>query len=60
TLQNGLGNEDVLERVFDRQQIIGGVAFLCCNRGEPGTVHHLDQGAIRVAEFSGGPSDRTA
>ena len=58
TLQNGLGNEEVLATAFDRQQIVGGVAFLCCNRGEPGTVHHLDQGSIRIAEFADGPSDR--
>ncbi len=58
TLQNGLGNEDVLATAFSNQQIVGGVAFLCCNRGEPGTVHHLDQGAIRIAEFSGGISSR--
>lgn len=58
TLQNGLGNEDVLASAFNPRQIIGGVAFLCCNRGEPGTVHHLDQGAIRIAEFHGGLSER--
>ena len=58
TLQNGLGNEEVLSTAFYRQQIVGGVAFLCCNRGEPGTVHHLDQGSIRIAEFFGGLSPR--
>jgi 2-dehydropantoate 2-reductase len=58
TLQNGLGNEDVLATAFSNKQIVGGVAFLCCNRGEPGTVHHLDQGSIRIAEFSGGLSSR--
>ena len=58
TLQNGLGNEEVLATAFDSQQIVGGVAFLCCNRGEPGTVHHLDQGSIRIAEFFGGLSLR--
>jgi len=58
TLQNGLGNEEVLATAFDRQQVFGGVAFLCCNRGEPGTVHHLDQGSIRIAEFFGGLSPR--
>ena len=50
-LQNGLGNEEALASDFSAEQIVGGVAFLCCNRGEPGTVHHLDQGAIRIAEF---------
>ena len=58
TLQNGLGNEEVLATAFNRQQIVGGVAFLCCNRGEPGTIHHLDQGSIRIAEFAGGLSAR--
>lgn len=51
TLQNGLGNEEILASSFDEQQIVGGVAFLCCNRGKPGTVYHLDQGAIRIAQF---------
>jgi len=58
TLQNGLGNEEVLATAFDGEQIVGGVAFLCCNRGEPGTVHHLDQGSIRIAEFAGEPGTR--
>ncbi len=54
TLQNGLGNEEVLTASFGEKAVIGGVAFLCCNRGEPGTVHHLDQGSIRIAGFSRG------
>ncbi len=58
TLQNGLGNEDILAEAFGDERIVGGVAFLCCNRGEPGIVHHLDQGSIRIAEFAGGLSPR--
>jgi len=58
TLQNGLGNEELLATAFTAQQIVGGVAFLCCNRGEPGTVHHLDQGSIRIAEFAQKPGSR--
>ena len=58
TLQNGLGNEELLASTFAAEQIVGGVAFLCCNRGEPGTVHHLDQGRIRIAEFSQGLTTR--
>lgn len=50
-LQNGLGGEELLATAFAPSQIIGGTAFLCCNRGEPGTVHHLDQGAVRLAAF---------
>jgi len=58
TLQNGLGNEEILATAFGAEHIVGGVAFLCCNRGEPGIVHHLDQGSIRIAEFTQGLSPR--
>ncbi|PLY02799.1 MAG: 2-dehydropantoate 2-reductase [Desulfuromonas sp.] len=56
TLQNGLGNEELLTGAFPAEQVIGGVAFLCANRGEPGTVHHLGQGAIRIGLAGGGRS----
>jgi 2-dehydropantoate 2-reductase len=51
TLQNGLGNEEALAALFGAERIIGGVAFLCSNRGEPGTVHHLGAGRIVLGEF---------
>jgi 2-dehydropantoate 2-reductase len=52
TLQNGLGNEDALAELFGAQRIIGGVAFLCSNRGAPGEVHHLGAGRIVLGEYS--------
>ncbi|MDD2308461.1 MAG: putative 2-dehydropantoate 2-reductase [Desulfuromonadaceae bacterium] len=51
TLQNGLGNEEALAELFGEQRIIGGVAFLCSNRGEPGEVHHLGEGRIVLGEY---------
>ncbi|MDT8440910.1 MAG: putative 2-dehydropantoate 2-reductase [Desulfuromonadales bacterium] len=60
TLQNGLGNEERLITEFGSDRVVGGVAFLCCNRGEPGTVHHLDQGAVRLAEFARADMARVA
>ena len=51
TLQNGLGNEEYLAKRFPADRILGGIAFLCANRGAPGTVHHLGQGAIRIGPF---------
>lgn len=60
TLQNGLGNEELLAATFGAERVLGGVAFLCSNRGEPGTVHHMGQGRIRLGEFSGGLSDRAS
>jgi 2-dehydropantoate 2-reductase len=59
TLQNGLGNEELLSTAFGSERVLGGVAFLCSNRGEPGTVHHLGEGKIRLGEFSGGFSLRS-
>jgi 2-dehydropantoate 2-reductase len=50
TLQNGLGNEETLAELFGAERIIGGVAFLCSNRGEPGEVHHLGAGRITLGE----------
>ncbi len=58
TLQNGLGNEELLAAAFGAERVLGGIAFLCANRGEPGTVHHLGQGPIRLGEFVGGLSPR--
>ena len=51
TLQNGLGNEEALAKLFGEERIIGGVAFLCSNRGEPGEVHHLGAGRIILGEY---------
>lgn len=58
TLQNGLGNEEILAKALGAERVMGGVAQIGCNRGIPGTVHHLAQGAIRIGEFNGGLSDR--
>ncbi|BCR06972.1 2-dehydropantoate 2-reductase [Desulfuromonas versatilis] len=58
TLQNGLGNEQLLAGAFGAQRVLGGIAFLCANRGKPGTVLHLGQGNIRLGEFAGGLSPR--
>ncbi len=59
TLQNGLGNEELLAEAFGAECVLGGVAFLCSNRGEPGIVHHLGEGRIRLGEFSDGSSQRS-
>jgi len=51
TLQNSLGNEEALDELFGAERIIGGVAFVCSNRGEPGEVHHLAAGRIILGEY---------
>ena len=59
TLQNGLGNEESLARIFRPQQIIGGLAFVCLNRINPGNIQHIDHGRIVIGEFQRPPTPRT-
>jgi 2-dehydropantoate 2-reductase len=60
TLQNGLGNEDDLARLFGSDRVLGGIAFVCINRTAPGELNHSEAGFIRLGEFAGdnGRSDR--
>jgi 2-dehydropantoate 2-reductase len=58
TLQNGLGNEELLADAFGPGRVLGGVAIIGANRGEPGVVHHLALGSIRIGEFAAGRSPR--
>lgn len=59
TLQNGLGNEEQLARLFPPQQILGGLCFVCLNRTEPGVIRHMDHGMIVLGEFQRWPEPRT-
>jgi 2-dehydropantoate 2-reductase len=58
TLQNGLGNEELLADLFGAERILGGVAIIGSNRGEPGIVHHQALGTIRLGEITGARSER--
>ncbi len=59
TLQNGLGNEEQLARIFPAEQILGGLCFVCLNRISPGVIHHLAEGKIVLGEFQRWPEPRT-
>lgn len=59
TLQNGLGNEEALARIFPPEQVLGGLCFVCLNRIEPGVIQHLAHGRIVMGEFNRGPEART-
>jgi len=59
TLQNGLGNEEQLARLFPVGQILGGLCFTCLNRVEPGLVQHMAHGQIIIGEFQRWPEPRT-
>jgi len=59
TLQNGLGNEEQLARLFSPEQILGGLCFVCLNRLEPGLIHHIEHGLVVIGEFQRFPEPRT-
>ncbi|MSU56795.1 MAG: 2-dehydropantoate 2-reductase [Pedosphaera sp.] len=59
TLQNGLGNEEHLARLFPAGQVVGGICFVCLNRVAPGVIEHIAEGTIMLGEFGGWPEPRT-
>jgi len=59
TLQNGLGNEETLAKLFPPEQILGGLCFVCLNRIEPGVIDHQAHGKIVMGEFNRWPEPRT-
>lgn len=59
TLQNGLGNDEELARLFPPAQVLGGHCFVCLNRVAPGQIVHLDHGQIVIGEFEGSSRPRT-
>jgi 2-dehydropantoate 2-reductase len=59
TLQNGLGNEAALARLFPAGQILGGLCFVCLNRVAPGVVQHIAHGKIFLGEYQRWPEPRT-
>ena len=59
TLQNGLGNEELLARLFTTEKVLGGLCFVCLNRLEPGVIRHLAHGTIVMGEYQRWPEPRT-
>lgn len=59
TLQNGLGNEEALARLFPAEQVLGALCFVCLNRVAPGVIRHTDHGQIVIGEFQRPPLPRT-
>lgn len=54
TLQNGLGNAELLGDLFGREKVLGGLCFVCINRLDAGLISHTASGLIRLAWLSGG------
>lgn len=54
TLQNGLGNVEMLAKLFGARRVLGGLCFVCINRVGPGRLSHTAGGAVSIGEYSAG------
>jgi 2-dehydropantoate 2-reductase len=52
TLQNGLGNEEVLEKHVGADRVLGGLCFICLTRRSRTTVFRADAGHLSIGEFA--------
>ena len=58
TLQNGIDTEDRLRTRFQRDCIVGGVAYIYSKIAEPGVIDHYKKGAVAIGELMGQESAR--
>jgi 2-dehydropantoate 2-reductase len=59
TLQNGLGNEELLAERWGAERVLGGLCFVCLNRVAPGVIEHYGHGTLSLGEFGRQPRERT-
>ena len=51
-IQNGVEIEQELIDAFPDNEIISGLAFICCNRTQPGETHHLAYGKLTLGSLN--------
>ena len=51
-IQNGIGVEADVQRMFPEVQLIAGLAFICSAKTEPGRVNHQCYGSINLGNYS--------
>lgn len=51
-IQNGIGVEDDVQKMFPGVQLAAGLAFICSAKTEPGVVNHQCYGSINLANYS--------
>lgn len=59
TLQNGLGNEELLSGLFESNTVLGGLCFVCLNRIAPGIVRHFAYGDVTLGQHGVVPDQTT-
>ncbi len=58
TLQNGLGNEELLAAIAGKERVLGGVCHVCVSRPEPGVARNMACTDIKFSDLSGGDTPR--
>lgn len=53
-VQNGLGVEEDVQQMFPDANIVGGMAFICSRKVNPGYIEHLDEGKINLGIYTPG------
>lgn len=56
TLQNGLGNVELLQKLYPSNHIVGGLCFVCINRVAPATYENYFPGYVEMGESRGPPT----
>ena len=51
-IQNGIGVEEDVQKMFPDVQLAAGLAFICSAKTEPGIVNHQCYGSINLANYS--------
>ena len=51
-IQNGIGVEEDVQKMFPEVQLAAGLAFICSAKTEPGLVSHQCYGSINLANYS--------
>ena len=51
-IQNGIGVEEDVQKMFPEVQLAAGLAFICSAKTEPGTVNHQCYGYINIGNYS--------
>ncbi|MGN1375435.1 MAG: 2-dehydropantoate 2-reductase [Prevotella sp.] len=51
-IQNGIGLEEDLLKVFPQLQIVAGLAFICSAKTQPGIINHQFYGSINIGNYS--------
>ena len=58
TLQNGVDTEDRLIARWQRDCVVGGIAFIYSKIASPGVIDHYKKGAVTIGEIMGHKSPR--